>query len=139
MKSFKMVLMSYTITVTDMSKAISLKLNMPFEEAEDTAEHIMRYFGFSDIIIDNILTKESDRDIFYQLEDAGLLKTDQEEVMLYNGKQWRINYWILKKDKIKELADSFGKSVKKEIDLQKLYEKDIPYEVWIKRNNTMIK
>ncbi len=79
------------------------KKGMSDEEIEKLAEYLMSFFGYTDEVIDNRLTPE-DRDVFYMLEEAGLLTTTQEEVLLKKGKLWRIHYWILKKDQIIRLA-----------------------------------
>ncbi len=73
--------------------------NLDGEVAEELAEHVLNFFGFGDRIIDNML-KTDDRDIFYMLEDLGILKTEREETTLYDGREWRINYWTLKKNYI---------------------------------------
>ena len=67
--------------------------------AEEMAQHVLNFFGFGERIIDNMLRTE-DRDIFYMLEDLGILKTEREETTLYDGREWRINYWSLKKNYI---------------------------------------
>ncbi len=67
------------------------------------SEFIMDFFGYEDIVLDNTLTPR-DRDIFYILETAGLLKTEMEETTIHKGKTWRIHYWILNRDRIKELT-----------------------------------
>ena len=45
-----------------------------------------------------------DRDVFYMIEEAGLLGTRQEEIHIKKGKLWRIHYWVLRTARIKELA-----------------------------------
>jgi hypothetical protein len=87
------------------------KKGTPDEEVKRMAEYLMSFFGYTDEVIDNRLTPE-DRDVFYMLEEEGLLTTTQEEVLLKKGKLWRIHYWILKKDQIIRLAsaDEGGKA-----------------------------
>lgn len=75
------------------------------DEVKRLAEYLMSFFGYTDEVIDNSLTSE-DRDVFYMLEEEGLLTTTQEEVLLKKGKLWRIHYWIIKKDQIARLAAS---------------------------------
>ncbi len=79
------------------------KKGMSDEDVKRMAEYLMSFFGYTDEVIDNRLTPE-DRDVFYMLEEEGLLTTTQEEVLLKKGKLWRIHYWILKKDQIIRLA-----------------------------------
>ena len=69
--------------------------HMGKDESSYLAEHILNFFGYSDRIIDNVLHPE-DRDTFYMLEDAGLMETEREETTLYDGREWRIHYWLLK-------------------------------------------
>ncbi len=74
-------------------------------EQRRLAEFIVNLFGFDDYIPDNRLTPQ-ERNIFYSLEEAGLLGTLQDEVKLLEGKNWRLNYWVLKKKKLIALAES---------------------------------
>jgi hypothetical protein len=74
------------------------------EWVEQIAQFVMDFFGYEDRILDNRLTPK-DRDVFYMLEGLGLLKTEMEEATIQKGKIWRIHYWILNQDKIKELVD----------------------------------
>lgn len=72
---------------------------MPSDNLDRLAEYVMNFFGYSDYVIDNALSSE-DRDVFYMLEEEGILTTAREEVSLLKGKLWRIHYWILKKRQI---------------------------------------
>jgi len=81
------------------------KKGMSDDEVKKMAEYLMSFFGYTDEVIDNRLTPE-DRDVFYMLEEEGLLTTTQEEVLLKKGKLWRIHYWILKKDQIIRLSSA---------------------------------
>jgi len=91
------------------------KKGMSDQEIKNLADYLMSFFGYTDEVIDNRLTSE-DRDVFYMLEEEGLLTSTQEEVLLKKGKLWRIHYWILKKDQIIRLAKSEeeGEAVKDE-------------------------
>jgi hypothetical protein len=98
--------------------------------AEEMAEHVLNFFGFGERIIDNML-KTDDRDIFYMLEDLGILKTEREETTLYDGREWRINYWTLKK---KYIADLTSGSLNCDgnahyLNEEELYE-DLPDDIW---------
>jgi len=79
------------------------KKGMSDDEIKNLAEYLMSFFGYTDEVIDNRLTSD-DRDVFYMLEEEGLLTSTQEEVLLKKGKLWRIHYWILKKDQIIRLS-----------------------------------
>jgi hypothetical protein len=94
------------ITYDDMRRALGKilkKRGMEEEEINHLAMYLLSFFGFSDAIIDNILDTE-DRDVFYMLEEEGLLSTSREESYTIKGKIWRIHYWILKKREILMLA-----------------------------------
>ena len=101
------------ITVNTLAKAIKNTVDrngLNKDDAKKTATHILNFFGFNERIIDNILEPE-DRDAFYTLEEYGLLGTEREEISLYDGRGWRIHYWILKKDKI--LVAAKNKTIQK--------------------------
>jgi len=78
---------------------------MPDEQARSMAQHVLNFFGYSERIIDNILEPE-DRDAFYQLEDTGILTTEREETTLYDGREWRIHYWLFRKERIFQLINA---------------------------------
>jgi len=67
--------------------------------AEGMADHLLGFFGYQDRVIDNML-EPADRNIFYQFQDWGLLKTVSEETTLWDKREWRIHYWLLNSDKI---------------------------------------
>jgi polyhydroxyalkanoate synthesis regulator phasin len=120
-----------TLTVEHLTKAIKNsidKAGMPEEEARAMAQHVMNFFGYSERIIDNVLEPE-DRDAFYMLEDAGILMTEREETTLYDGREWRIHYWMFRKERIHELI-----SGRKSIDMgpggaDNVYD-EIPDDIW---------
>lgn len=123
-----------TLTVDDLTRAIRNSIKnerrrMPEEEARQMAQHVMNFFGYSERIIDNILEPE-DRDAFYMLEDSGLLTTEREETTLYDGREWRIHYWLFKKDRILELVKA-AQAKRDQIteDAMSIYE-EMPDEVW---------
>jgi hypothetical protein len=99
--------------------------------AEEMADHVLNFFGFGERIIDNML-KTDDRDIFYMLEDLGILKTEREETTLYDGREWRINYWTLKKQYI---ADLTGGNISEcglggmDMEPEEIYG-DLPDDIW---------
>jgi len=123
-----------TLTVDDLTGAIQNSIKnerrrMPEEEARQMAQHVMNFFGYSERIIDNILEPE-DRDAFYMLEDSGLLTTEREETTLYDGREWRIHYWLFKKEKILELVKTNqAKHEQSTEDAMSIYE-EMPDEVW---------
>ncbi|MBO5653955.1 MAG: hypothetical protein J6V08_03965 [Candidatus Methanomethylophilaceae archaeon] len=97
--------MSGIVTVDELTQAIcNSPNNRGIQEmaAYDLALHILNFFGYSDRIIDNVLEPE-DRDAFYMLEDASILTTEREETTLYDGREWRIHYWLFRREKIADL------------------------------------
>lgn len=120
------------ITIEDLAKAIRNNIDkrgLTEEDAVRMARHVLNFFGFNDRIIDNVLEPE-DRDAFYTLEEYGLLLTEREEVTLNDGREWRVHYWRLHKDKIFETV-----KVAKELEKKKgtedysVYD-ELPEEVW---------
>ncbi|MBN1861194.1 MAG: hypothetical protein JW840_07015 [Candidatus Thermoplasmatota archaeon] len=87
------------ITLDDLSRAIANRVGIDIEEARRDAGFVMDIFGFDDRVIDNVLDPE-DRQLFYILEEEGMLTTEREETTLYDGREWRTHYWRLKKDTI---------------------------------------
>ncbi|MEF8873048.1 MAG: DUF6015 family protein [Candidatus Thermoplasmatota archaeon] len=117
------------ITLDEMKEAIEIV----FEEndidqyrAEDMAETVMNLFGYDKAITDNLLSSE-ERDIFYKLEDVGLLSTEEESTNLPSGKKWRIHYWILNERKIRKILDR--KEKEEENEEESIYN-DISDKVW---------
>ena len=91
------------ITLEDLSKAISNRVGIDIDEARRDAGFVMDIFGFQDRVIDNVLDPE-DRQLFYILEEEGMLTTEREETTLYDGREWRTHYWVIRKDIILKYA-----------------------------------
>ena len=120
-----------TLTADDLTMAIINGIDnrgMPAEEAEHLAQHILNFFGYSDRIIDNMLEPE-DRDAFYMLEDTGILTTEREETTLYDGREWRIHYWLFRRDRILDLVGRSNGDAEVEMEMDSIYD-DIPEEFW---------
>ncbi len=115
------------VTQTEVRKALKSTVGkgMPEGEVEALAEYVLSFFGYESEVIDNKLDPD-DRDVFYMLEEAGLLSTRQEEVFIKKGKLWRIHYWILRTARIKEIAANGRKDAVREAFV---YD-DVPDEVW---------
>ena len=112
-----------TLTVDDLTQAIKNGIDrdgLPDEQARRMAQHVMNFFGYSERIIDNILEPE-DRDAFYQLEDTGILTTEREETTLYDGREWRIHYWLFRKERIFQLINTYGSADSCEMDAYDCY------------------
>lgn len=121
------------ITIDVLARAIQNGLSRPrrklsLEEAKMTAEHILNFFGYGDRIIDNMLEPE-DRDTFYLLEDLGLLRTEREETTLWDGREWRIHYWLLNKERIFSLAYKTEEEEREESE-ENIYD-ELPEDIWI--------
>lgn len=86
------------VTVEEMTKAIGRTLvahgKLDADSAEKVAVQVLSYFGSELSVLDNVLTPE-DRDIFYRLEEEGLLSSEVESATVDKGKNWRIHYWLL--------------------------------------------
>ena len=109
------------------------KKGMADGEIKKLAEYLMSFFGYTDEVIDNRLTSE-DRDVFYMLEEEGLLTTTHEEVLLKKGKLWRIHYWILKKDQIIRLAKADEAAGKEVVGVEDVYDQ-ISDEEWARHKS----
>jgi len=121
------------ITVNLLARAIQNGLSRPrrklsLEEAKMTAEHVLNFFGYGNRIIDNMLEPE-DRDTFYILEDLGILKTEREETTLWDGREWRIHYWLLNKERIMELANR-ETTEEEEEEIDNIYN-ELPDDIWM--------
>ena len=130
MAAFRMSKEHRILTVEDLTQAIlnSIdRVDMEPDAARHMANHVLNFFGFNDTIIDNILEPE-DRDAFYMLEDLGLLQTEREETTLYDGREWRIHYWMFKKDKIYDLVkdDDDSGTPTGEVDVYA----EVPDDIW---------
>jgi len=79
------------------------KGKLPPDSAKSTAHMVLSYFGLHDSVLDNKLSSE-DRDRFYQLEEEGLLTSEEEDATVSRGKTWRIHYWLLKKARIRDVG-----------------------------------
>lgn len=110
---------------------------IPDEEARRIAHHILNFFGYGERIIDNVLEPE-DRDVFYTLEDVGILTTEREETTLYDGREWRIHYWIFRKERVLELIKAPEKKVEDlDHDLTSVYYQ-IPEDAWVRSTNEQV-
>ena len=91
------------ITLDDLSKAIANRIGINIEEARRDAGFVLDIFGYDDRVIDNVLDPE-DRQLFYILEEEGMLTTEREETTLYDGREWRTHYWQIRKEIILRYA-----------------------------------
>jgi len=102
---------------------------MSEDDLRTLADYLLSFFGFGSEVIDNNLDV-ADRDVFYMLEEEGLLTTRQEEIHIKRGKLWRIHYWVLRVDRIKALAR--GELRKQGQDAFAVYD-EIPDDIWARK------
>ena len=98
-----------SITELELTRAIERTLvahgKVPMADARPIARMVLGYFGLEDTVLDNKLSSE-DRDRFYQLEEEGLLTSEEEDATVSRGKTWRIHYWLLKKARIRDVGQA---------------------------------
>ena len=119
------------VTLEDLAQAIANRVKIDVESAMGDANFVMNLFGYEDRIIDNVLEPE-DRQLFYILEEEGMLITEREETTIYDGRTWRTHYWFINKDTIlsyKDESKGAGKKTQEEKDIEEVYS-DIPDEMW---------
>ncbi|WP_337860597.1 DUF6015 family protein [Ferroplasma sp.] len=121
------------VKIDELSRAISNGLSlqnrkMAIEESESSAEHIINFFGYNTRVIDNMLEPE-DRDVFYTMEDLGILETEREETTLFDGREWRIHYWLLNVARVLELSE-MNVSTRTQRDSRFDIYSEIPDEYW---------
>jgi hypothetical protein len=122
------------ITVDLMARAISNGMSrqskrMTEQEAYDIAFHVLNFFGYSRYVIDNMLEPE-DRDAFYMLEDLGILDTEREETTLFDGREWRIHYWLIRPENVRKLAINNGMRTEDPISSESMIYDGLPADVW---------
>ncbi|MCQ2070160.1 MAG: hypothetical protein MJZ68_03425 [archaeon] len=124
------------LSIDDLASAIENSIDserkLGYDEAFELAKHVLNFFGYSNRIIDNVLEPE-DRDAFYMLEDAGILTTEREEITLYDSREWRIHYWLFRREKITTLMSKTKRSapVSAEDDIYKSLDADM----WTRRRD----
>jgi hypothetical protein len=129
------------ITLDALSKAIANRVGLGIEEARRDAGFVLDIFGFDDRVIDNVLDPE-DRQLFYILEEEGMLVTEREETTLYDGREWRTHYWQLKKNTILEYSKDKNKRLRsvipdknqpiRDISDESVYD-ELTDDLWISR------
>ena len=126
-----------SITLEMLSKALQTAYThkghpIELKKAEAIAYLILSIFGYEDTVTDNVLQYFDDydygrptsnnpvRSLFYMLEDdTKILKGSSEEIILNNGKDWRIFYWRLDKKKIEMYSKA---RIKEEQNVEKTYQ-----------------
>ena len=84
-----------SITEAELTRAIERTLvvhgKMTADQAHPTARMVLGYFGAEGTVLDNKLSSE-DRDRFYQLEEEGLLTSEEDyfrEAVTRTSQAWR--------------------------------------------------
>jgi hypothetical protein len=124
-------LLEQVVTIEKIKKVLEKtmgKKGIGEDEIDHLAHYLMNFFGYGEYVIDNVLSSE-DRDVFYMLEEEGILKTSREEINLLKGKVWRIHYWILRKREILQQAMESEVVETEEDEFSSLYS-EISDEVW---------
>ena len=121
------------ITISELTSAIrnsidSSSREMEEEEAYDLAHRVLNFFGYSDRIIAT-LPEPEDRDAFYMLEDAGILTTEREETTLYDGREWRIHYWLFRRERIDQLINQGPRRAETRVEAEFDYD-ELPDDIW---------
>jgi len=117
------------VRIEEFKKAVTKVLeerDISPEEAEEISEKVMNLFGYDKSITDNLLSSE-ERDLFYMLEDYDILTTEEETAYLPSGKRWRIHYWKIKDNKIRDIL---SEEEEEEEEGEKSIYDDISDEVW---------
>jgi len=116
------------IEMKELIAALENRIGLKHEVALDVARRVLNYFGFGDMIIDNMLNQE-DRRLFYFLQDSGFMGTDWDETFLLNGRSWRIFYWRLNMFAIRKYSEAEEEKPREEII--EIYE-SLPDQAWIR-------
>ncbi|MCL4447852.1 MAG: hypothetical protein M0Z77_08250 [Thermoplasmatales archaeon] len=123
----------YVPTHSDLARAMTYLysrkgMDLSADELRDTAVQVMQFFGFEKEVVGNHLEPE-EISLMYQLEDIGLISTRIEEHNLLDGKPWRVNYFVLNSNRIREYSS--GKIEDDTSDVSHVYQ-DIPEEAWVR-------
>jgi hypothetical protein len=122
--------MSDIIKVDDLTMVLKSRMEIESEEARALAEFVLDIFGLEDRIIDNLLYP-SDRQLFYFLEGKGILSTGRETISLYDGRDWRIHYWVFNRDLVRHFLTEEEKRTKEKKE-EDVYS-ELPPEAWVRQ------
>jgi len=115
------------ITVEMLAGAIKAYYSSRGEKRDDDfkaeAWHVLSFFGQNGQCYDNSLEAE-DRQMMYELEDMGYVRSESQDVVLHDSKPWRMVEWFLVPERILEAYDSLKE------EKQELIYEDLPEEVW---------
>ncbi|MGC8546074.1 MAG: DUF6015 family protein [Thermoplasmata archaeon] len=109
--------------------ALSLKgMEISMDDAMSTSLQILSFFGYENQVLGNSLDQE-DLALMYQLEDLDLVKTEVEYDTVAGNKEWRINYFLLNKKKIREYASRERENETGKNEFSSIYD-NLPEEAW---------
>ena len=115
------------ITVAVLAGAIKAYYSSRGEKRDDDfraeAWHVLSFFGQNGQCYDNSLEAE-DRQMMYELEDMGYVRSESQDIMLHNSKPWRMTEWFLVPERILRAYDSLKE------EKQELIYENLPEEVW---------
>ena len=115
------------ITVVVLAGAIKAYYSSRGEKKDDDfraeAWHVLSFFGQNGQCYDNSLEAE-DRQMMYELEDMGYVRSESQDIMLHNSKPWRMTEWFLVPERILRAYDSLKE------EKQELIYEDLPEEMW---------
>ncbi len=97
------------ISLNELARAIMHETSVTVKDAEETALVLLNIFGFETRIVDNVLDN-SERSLIRTLEDAHLIKTEREDCILEDGRDWHMHFWTLNYDAIKSVTKKFEDS-----------------------------
>jgi len=89
------------ISVDKLAKALEIALSLDKRESKSLAHEILNH-AESDYILDNVIDDEL-RNVLYEIEETGIIKTKRDEAILYNGKDWRSFFWYIDIKKINDI------------------------------------
>lgn len=118
----------HSIDMETLGRALKNSIAMGLDDSATSrlAECVLNLFGYGDYLPDNRLTP-AERNLMYYLEDEGFVTMRDEEVRLHDGKRWRLNYWVLKRDQIRRRA-SFPAIHGEEVDIYQI----LGEEAWVR-------
>jgi len=111
---------------------VNMNIGLSMHEGYDVAVDILTYFGYGEWCSANNMDKGT-LALFYMLEDAGIMKSETEEVSIAGGKDWRIVRWHLLYLEINKFAITPIVS-----DTHDIYA-ELPEETWVKSTGDAIR
>jgi len=121
--------------VSEEDEALAVDVAEAMEGAEELANNILKFFGYNDTIIDNILQPE-ERNMFYMMEDWGILRTEREDTTLYDGREWRINYWYFQRKIFNDMMQKTQQKDEEERFYEEFFKNDeMAAEIWDRRGD----